>query len=125
MYSRGELATHRRKGDENNSSHKGHPLCEFCQARWVDDDELFRHLRRDHFFCHFCDVDGKQVYYENYDDGLKEHFKQEHYLCEEENCANEQFTSVFRDEIDLKGNDINVVSSAFLSDKNVCNGRHL
>jgi len=49
--------------------------------------------------------------------GLKEHFKQEHYLCEEENCANEQFTSVFRDEIDLKGNDINVVSSAFLSDK--------
>jgi hypothetical protein len=25
-------------------------------------------------------------------------------LCEEENCVNEQFTSAFRDEIDLKGN---------------------
>ena len=70
----------------------------------MDSDELFRHLRRDHFFCHFCDADGKQVYYDNYDKGLREHFKKEHYLCEEENCVNEQFTSAFRDEIDLKGN---------------------
>ena len=45
-------------------SHKGHPMCEFCNARFLDNDELFRHLRRDHFFCHFCDADGSQVYYE-------------------------------------------------------------
>lgn len=63
LYSRTELATHRRKGDPDDSSHKGHPLCQFCEVRFVDDEELFRHLRRDHFFCHFCDADGVQAYY--------------------------------------------------------------
>ena len=43
------------------------------------------------------------MYYDSYDKGLREHFKQEHYLCEEGDCVNEQFTSAFRDEIDLKG----------------------
>ena len=52
-----------RKGDPDDSSHRGHPLCKFCEVRYVDDDELFRHLRRDHFFCHFCDADGIQEYY--------------------------------------------------------------
>ena len=39
-------------------SHKGHPLCKFCDERYLDNDELVRHLRKDHFFCHFCDSDG-------------------------------------------------------------------
>lgn len=30
------------------------------------------------------------------------HFREEHYLCEEGNCANEQFVGAFRTEIDLK-----------------------
>ena len=47
------------------------------------------------------------MYYDSYDKGLREHFKQEHYLCEEGDCVNEQFTSAFRDEIDLKGKDWN------------------
>ena len=81
----------------------------------MDSDELFRHLRRDHFFCHFCDADGKQVYYDNYDKGLREHFKQEHYLCEEGDCVNEQFTSAFRDEIDLKGNFVSRVMTVIKS----------
>lgn len=34
---------------------------------------------------------------------MREHFKNEHYLCEEGDCAHEQFTAVFRDDIDLKG----------------------
>lgn len=101
LYTRQTLALHRRKGDPDDSSHKGHPLCEFCQVRFLDNDELFRHLRRDHFFCHFCDADGVQVYYENYP-GLQEHFRLDHFLCEEGPCKNEQFTSAFRTEIDLK-----------------------
>ena len=63
LYTRPELATHRRKGDPDDSSHRGHPLCQFCEVRYVDDEELFRHLRRDHFYCHFCDADGVQAYY--------------------------------------------------------------
>lgn len=42
---------------------------------------------------------------------LRKHFKGNHFLCEEENCVNEDFTSVFRSEIDLKGNDGSIFAS--------------
>lgn len=42
------------------------------------------------------------MYYDTYDD-LRIHFRKEHFLCEEEDCKEEKFTSVFRTEIDLKG----------------------
>jgi len=34
---------------------------------------------------------------------LREHFKSNHFVCEEGECANELLTSAFRSEIDLKG----------------------
>lgn len=100
-YSRAELSRHRKEGDPDNRSHRGHPLCEFCDTRYMDNDELYRHLRRDHLFCHFCDADGLHQYYSSYD-FLRDHFRSEHYLCEEGDCFNEKFTAVFRSEIDLK-----------------------
>ncbi|XP_076648601.1 E3 ubiquitin-protein ligase ZNF598 [Halictus rubicundus] len=108
-YTRPDLAQHRRKGDIDDKSHKGHPLCEFCDQRYMDNDELFRHLRRDHLYCHFCDTDGLHQYYSSYD-YLREHFRQEHYLCEEGMCSEEKFTSVFRTDIDLKAHKANVHS---------------
>lgn len=68
----------------------------------MDSDELYRHLRRDHLYCHFCDADGKHHYYSSYE-FLRQHFQNEHFLCEEGDCKTEQFTSVFRTDIDLKG----------------------
>ncbi|KAG5322863.1 ZN598 ligase, partial [Pseudoatta argentina] len=106
-YTRSSLATHRRKGDIDDRSHKGHPLCEFCDQRYMDNDELYRHLRRDHLYCHFCDADGLHQYYSSYD-YLRDHFRQEHYLCEEGMCAEEKFTSVFRTDIDLKAHKASV-----------------
>ncbi|XP_045130034.1 E3 ubiquitin-protein ligase ZNF598-like [Portunus trituberculatus] len=100
-YSRSQLAQHRRKGDTDDRSHRGHPLCEFCDARFMDNDELFRHLRRDHFFCHFCDADGSHQYYDDYN-ALRKHFRTDHYLCEEGDCQEERFTSVFRTKLDLQ-----------------------
>ncbi|XP_046413290.1 E3 ubiquitin-protein ligase ZNF598 [Neodiprion fabricii] len=100
-YTRSDLAQHRRKGDVDDRSHKGHPLCEFCDQRYMDNDELFRHLRRDHLYCHFCDADGLHQYYSTYD-YLRDHFRLEHFLCEEGPCAEEKFTCVFRSDIDLK-----------------------
>lgn len=81
---------------------RGHPLCEFCDTRYMDGDDLFRHLRREHLFCHFCDADGLHQYYSSYE-FLRQHFQVEHYLCEEGECINEKFTSVFRTDIDMKG----------------------
>ncbi|XP_077475662.1 E3 ubiquitin-protein ligase ZNF598 [Stigmatopora argus] len=100
-YNRKELARHRAHGDPDDTSHRGHPLCKFCDDRYLDNDELLKHLRKDHYFCHFCDADGSQEYYSDYQ-YLSEHFRESHYLCEEGLCANEQFTHAFRTEIDYK-----------------------
>lgn len=62
-YTRSELATHRRVGDANDKSHKGHPRCEYCELRFLDKDELFRHLRREHYYCHLCDADGNNLFF--------------------------------------------------------------
>lgn len=110
-YTRQELALHRRKGDPDNTSHRGHPLCEFCDSRFLDRDELFRHLRREHYFCHFCDADGGNQFYTDYS-SLRDHFNKEHYLCEEGDCAQEQFTAVFRSDIDLKAHRANIHSKS-------------
>ncbi|CAH2307437.1 E3 ubiquitin- ligase ZNF598 [Pelobates cultripes] len=100
-YSRKDLARHRIHGDPEDTSHRGHPLCKFCDERYLDNDELLKHLRRDHYFCHFCDSDGAQEYYSDYS-FLREHFRESHFLCEEDNCRTEQFTHAFRSEIDYK-----------------------
>ncbi|XP_012997541.1 E3 ubiquitin-protein ligase ZNF598 isoform X1 [Cavia porcellus] len=100
-YSRKDLARHRMQGDPDDTSHRGHPLCKFCDERYLDNDELLKHLRRDHYFCHFCDSDGAQDYYSDYS-YLREHFREKHFLCEEGRCSTEQFTHAFRTEIDLK-----------------------
>ncbi|KAL0278291.1 UNVERIFIED_CONTAM: hypothetical protein PYX00_000148 [Menopon gallinae] len=106
-YTKADLSQHRRKGDPDDRSHRGHPLCEFCQVRFMDNDFLYRHLRKDHLFCHFCDADGHDLYYSSYD-YLRDHFREEHYLCEEGACIDEKFTPVFRTEIDLKAHRMSV-----------------
>ncbi|XP_072273635.1 E3 ubiquitin-protein ligase ZNF598 isoform X2 [Pyxicephalus adspersus] len=100
-YSRKDLARHRIHGDPEDTSHRGHPLCKFCDERYLDNDELLKHLRRDHYFCHFCDSEGAQEYYSDYG-FLREHFRESHFLCEEGRCSTEQFTHAFRTEIDYK-----------------------
>ncbi|XP_067933611.1 E3 ubiquitin-protein ligase ZNF598-like [Watersipora subatra] len=99
-YSRTDLALHKRKGDSDDTSFKGHPLCQLCDNRYLDTDELWRHLRKDHFFCHFCDADGSHIYFGNYP-SVKDHFKEAHFLCEDGDCADAQFTNAFRSDIDL------------------------
>ncbi|XP_039290343.1 E3 ubiquitin-protein ligase ZNF598 [Nilaparvata lugens] len=100
-YTRQELDQHQKTGDPDDRSHKGHPLCKFCDTRYMDKDDLHRHLRRDHLYCHFCDADGLNQYYGNYE-SLRDHFRKDHYLCEEGTCYEEKFTAVFRTEIDLR-----------------------
>lgn len=101
VYTRSELIVHRKTGDPDNRSYRGHPQCDFCNERYYDNDALLLHLRKNHFWCHFCEKDGKQEYYHNYDD-LRSHFRNEHYLCEESECIHEKYTSVFRSDIDFQ-----------------------
>lgn len=101
VYTRQDLASHRRVGDKDDTAYKGHPLCEFCDQRYLDKDELYKHLRKDHFYCHFCDVHGSQDYFSDYD-VLRDHFRSQHYLCEEGECADVKFENAFRSQIDFK-----------------------
>ena len=100
-YTRQELVRHRKEGDPDDTSYKGHPLCQFCDDRYLDNDALHKHLTHNHFWCHFCESSGKQEYYCDYP-LLRKHFKQNHYLCEEGQCKDEKFTSVFWSKIDLQ-----------------------
>lgn len=106
-YTRQELAHHRRKGDVDDTSHRGHPLCEFCEDRFMDADDLYRHLRKEHLYCHLCDADGRNQYYPSHE-SLAKHFRTDHYLCEEGECADQHLTSVFRSEIDLRAHKASV-----------------
>lgn len=54
---------------------------------------------------------SKNSFYSDYE-ALRAHFQEKHFLCEDEGCAEEKFTSVFRSEIDLKGKDL-VVSVSY------------
>lgn len=100
-YTRKDLVVHRRDGDKDDTSHRGHPLCEFCDDRYLDNDQLHAHLRKNHFWCHFCESDGKQDYFKDYP-LLRRHFRVEHFLCEEGQCKEEKFTSVFRSKLGLQ-----------------------
>lgn len=101
LYTRQDLVRHRREGDLDDKSHKGHPQCEFCDERYFGKDELFFHLKKNHFWCHFCEQSGAQDYYQNYE-ALKRHFRKDHYLCEEGNCHNDKFTNAFLSKLDLQ-----------------------
>ena len=104
-YDSSELGRHRRVGDQDDYSFKGHPRCEHCDQRFFDRDELYRHYRKEHYYCHFCDSDGQEEYYSNYEE-LRKHFLKFHHLCEIDGCsANAAQTHeyvVFRTEIDFQ-----------------------
>jgi hypothetical protein len=84
LYSQAEYDQHLRYGDKDGS--EGHPLCEFCKKRYYDKTSLFTHLIKDHFSCHICEKNGiRYKYYNNYLD-LENHFREEHFLCEDPMC---------------------------------------
>ena len=104
-YSREDLAFHKRNGDKNDYSFKGHPLCEYCDQRFFDRDELYKHYRKEHFFCNFCDHDGHEEYYNDYGQ-LRQHFLKAHFLCELDDCSKNAAVTheyvVFRSELDFQ-----------------------
>lgn len=108
-YTRSQLIVHRRQGDAEDKSYKGHPYCQFCDERFLDNDTLHMHLRKSHFWCHFCESEGRQDYYADCH-SLKRHFRDDHFLCEEGSCRNEIFTSAFANDIDLKAHRASVHS---------------
>lgn len=67
------------EGDWDDKSHKGHPRCDFCKDHYLDRDELYRHLKKEHFSCFFCPnanpMDRVLSYYDTYED-FRQHLKE-------------------------------------------------
>ncbi|KAL9107110.1 MAG: hypothetical protein Q9227_007976 [Pyrenula ochraceoflavens] len=112
LFTVGELRKHERYGDDNpgaidQSGFKGHPECGFCKERFYGEDELYAHCRDKHEKCHICDRrnGGRQPdYYLNYD-MLEKHFKNDHFLCLDQDCLAKKFV-VFESEMDLKAHQL-------------------
>lgn len=109
LYTRAQLQQHISTGDsevDGSESERGgfmgHPMCEFCRTPFYGDNELYMHMSTEHYTCHICQRQnpGHYEYYKNYDD-LEIHFRQEHFLCEDEGCLSKKFV-VFQSEAEMK-----------------------
>nr|KYP71743.1 LIM domain and RING finger protein C1223.01 family [Cajanus cajan] len=109
LYTRAQLNQHISTGDsevDGSESERGgfmgHPMCEFCRTPFYGDNELYMHMSTEHYTCHICQRQhpGQYEYYKNYDD-LEIHFRQEHFLCEDEACLAKKFV-VFQSESEMK-----------------------
>ncbi|XP_021623273.1 E3 ubiquitin-protein ligase ZNF598 isoform X3 [Manihot esculenta] len=112
LYNRAQLNQHVKTGDsvvDGSESERGgfmgHPICEFCQNPFYGDNELYLHMSTEHFTCHICQRQhpGQFEYYKDYDD-LEIHFRQGHFLCEDEGCLAKKFI-VFAAESEMKRHD--------------------
>ncbi|KAJ7977727.1 Zinc finger protein [Quillaja saponaria] len=109
LYTRSQLNQHISTGnsevdgtESERGGFMGHPVCEFCRVPFYGDNELYSHMSTEHFTCHICQRQhpGHYEYYKNYDD-LEIHFRQEHFLCEDEACLCKKFV-VFQSEAEMK-----------------------
>nr|CAH8861171.1 unnamed protein product [Trichobilharzia regenti] len=71
---------------------KGHPLCDFCQERFYEMEDLIHHIRDLHFLCDLCMATGKFVVFREQCE-LLDHYGDSHHLCTE--CRAQQRISCF------------------------------
>jgi hypothetical protein len=107
MFADRELTEHMRRGDDkpgasDQTGFRGHPLCGFCGARFYDNDKLYEHCRDKHERCFICDRrDSRQPHYYVDYNALEQHFKADHFMCDDRECLEKKFV-VFETELDLK-----------------------
>lgn len=118
MFADKELTEHMRHGDDkpgavDQTGFRGHPLCGFCGARFYDSDKLYEHCRNKHERCFLCDRrDSRQPHYYLDYNALEEHFKKDHFLCQDRECLEKKFV-VFESEMDLKAHQLSEHGGSF------------
>lgn len=102
LFSKEQLKRHNTKGTPKQGF-PGHPRCDFCFSRHYSTAELYDHLHKTHFECDIClhALHIQNRYYKNYPD-LENHFRADHFLCEEPVCLMKKFV-VFRSHLDMQG----------------------
>ncbi|CAM8969123.1 unnamed protein product [Rhodiola kirilowii] len=109
LFTKAQLSQHISTGDSevdgsesDRGGFNGHPSCRFCRNHFYGDNELYRHMSTEHYTCHIClrRHPGQYDYYNNYSD-LENHFRADHFLCEDEACLAKKFI-VFASESEMK-----------------------
>uniref|UniRef100_A0A7N0UAI5 RING-type E3 ubiquitin transferase n=1 Tax=Kalanchoe fedtschenkoi TaxID=63787 RepID=A0A7N0UAI5_KALFE len=109
LFTRAQLGQHISTGDSEvdgseseRGGFKGHPSCQFCRNHFYGDNELYLHMSTEHYTCHIClrRHPGQYDYYDSYND-LENHFRADHFLCEDEACLTKKFV-VFASESEMK-----------------------
>ncbi|KAL3671025.1 hypothetical protein V7S43_004209 [Phytophthora oleae] len=102
LFTKDQLKKHNTKGNPHEGF-MGHPRCDFCFSRFYSTTELYDHLRKNHFECDIClyQLHVQNRYYKDYND-LENHFRADHFLCEERECLAKKFV-VFKSHLDLQG----------------------
>eukprot|EP00668_Euglena_longa_P001024 GGOE01001226.1.p1 GENE.GGOE01001226.1~~GGOE01001226.1.p1 ORF type:complete len:664 (-),score=186.07 GGOE01001226.1:74-2065(-) len=79
---------------------RGHPRCDFCQARHYDAEALYKHLLKAHLQCPVCCREGTPDQYSFFKDrrALGQHCEGRHHFCDAESCKQR----VFQTELDLQ-----------------------
>lgn len=98
VYSNRDIERHCREGDEAPTQGGGgappvppHPLCEFCNKRMFDEDELMYHMNERHHICHICGHMGRHnEFYANFQ-CLEAHYMESHFVCAHPDCAHGGF----------------------------------
>ncbi|KAF0690439.1 Aste57867_18171 [Aphanomyces stellatus] len=101
LYTAAGLKKHKTAGNPDEGFN-GHPKCDFCQNRFYGNTELYDHLRKNHFECEIClhayGIENR--YYKDYND-MENHFRSDHFLCEEPQCLAAKFV-VFKNHIEFQ-----------------------
>jgi E3 ubiquitin-protein ligase ZNF598 len=108
VYSKMELNNHVKYGETDEFGIiNGHPECKFCKMRLYSIEELLKHMQLSHYQCDICRE--KKIHYEYYRDyeHLEEHFRSDHYLCENKICLEQRFV-VFRNEVEMKSHEFQI-----------------
>lgn len=72
-----------------------HPPCRFCNISFFDDDQLYNHLVKAHESCNVCERAGRMhEYFRNFA-ALEEHYRRNHFVCEDPGCRGIVFASKF------------------------------
>ncbi|KAI8998316.1 hypothetical protein BC832DRAFT_565461 [Gaertneriomyces semiglobifer] len=113
LYTPASLERHKKSGDPDDPSFKGHPQCGFCRTYFYGHDELYEHCREKHEQCFLCQQNGiRNQYFNNYAE-LEKHFHTDHFPCMHPDCLEQKFV-VFSSDIDLKGHELEVHGDAKL-----------
>eukprot|EP00474_Spongospora_subterranea_P009956 CRZ10414.1 hypothetical protein [Spongospora subterranea] len=104
---------HGRPRSNSQPAQEPHPTCDFCRTGFFGSDELFNHMEREHYHCHFCfkrGSDPKKIYEKTYQD-LEAHFRSRHFLCDDQQCRLARFVA-FPTELELKAHRLSVHSGS-------------